>query len=214
MADLILVDNDVILKLFAYRAADFLANQMAGAPAAMLSVARFVIRKRVAGYVNDIDDPGHLATLEPLFSNLVQIEPDPEEIEFAAQLEETAIRNGLDLDVGEAQLLAVMANREADLLLTGDKRAIIAINQCMPDAARHRIVCLEQVMATILQTSRHETLRANVCAKPNVDKAITACFSCASEQIGREDILEGLSSYCGELRRRSGDCLINPDSLT
>lgn len=213
MANLILVDNDVILKLLAYHEAHFIVKEIEGAPAAMLSIARFVIRKRICNYVNDTNDPGLLETLEPLLSALVQIEPAPEEIDLAAQLEETALKNGLDLDVGEAQLLAVMATREADLLLTGDKRAVVAINRCLPAPVKHRIVCFEQIIATILQTTDYNELRGRVCAKPNVDRALTACFSCFSSDVQSEDILQGLSSYCSDLRRKSGNCLIAADSM-
>jgi len=213
MANLILVDSDVILKLFAYHQAHFIVEEIEGAPAAMLSVARFVIRKRIGNYVNDTNDPGLLETLEPLLSALVQIEPAPDEIDLAAQLEEAAIKDGLDLDVGEAQLLAVMVTRKADLLLTGDKRAVIAINRCLPAPAQHRIVCLEQIIATILQAVDYNELRDRVCAKPDVDRALTACFSCYSPDVQSEDILQGLSSYCRDLRRKSGNSLIEADRM-
>ncbi|MGB3740189.1 MAG: hypothetical protein WA948_12660 [Pontixanthobacter sp.] len=213
MADLVLVDSDVILKLFAYREANFITSTMPGAPAAMLSIARFVIRKRSGDYISEAENPEPLAALEALFAALVQIEPTSDEIELAAELEETAIRKGFDLDVGEAQLLAILIRREAVFLLTGDKRAVIAINQCMPEPARHRIVCLEQIMATIVRTTDHNDLRRRICAKPNVDRAMTACFSCSTPDVQPDDILAGLRSYCGDLRQKSGDCLIVADDM-
>lgn len=213
MADLVLVDADVILKLFAYKAADFLVCDMEGAPAAMLSLARFVIRKRSADYVGETDEPEYLQALERLLAALMHIEPTSEEIDFAAELEEAAIRAGLDLDVGEAQLLAVMVRRQADLLLTGDKRAVIAIHRCLLEPVKHRIVCLEQIITAILETVHHDDLRQRVCAKPNVDKALTACFSCSSPKVASEEILQGLGSYSSDLRRKSGDCLIESNSM-
>ena len=71
---------------------------------------------------------------------------------MAADLEFRAQTTGLDLDVGESQLCAVLVMRMVPMLLTGDKRAISAIEHLFDLEPRigwiaGRVYCLEQLFA-------------------------------------------------------------------
>mgnify|MGYP001791267384 CR=1 FL=1 len=117
-----LVDNDVVLKVAAYGlygAAIGCLTHESELPA-MLGVGRFVVRRKAAK-ANRFRRPDRIATeLEALLGSLQVIEPTDDEIELAADLETAARKLDGALDVGEAQLLAVLLTRGSPALVTCD----------------------------------------------------------------------------------------------
>ena len=63
-------------------------------------------------------------SIEYLIGNVTLLNPTPQEISLAANLEEAAAKCAVELDTGESQLVAILLQRSGPLLLTGDKRAI------------------------------------------------------------------------------------------
>ncbi len=57
------------------------------------------------------------------------MEPTDREVAFATNLELTAQRAGLQLDVGESQLVAIVIERAIATFDTGDKRAIVSLEK-------------------------------------------------------------------------------------
>ena len=208
-----LVDNDVILKLCCYGRHGDLAGALGGAGAAMLGVGRYALRDRVRR-TSRIRGRGRIAAaLEEAFASLELAQPDEHEIALAAEMEEEATRRSLELDAGESQLLAMLLHRAAPLLLTGDKRAVIAMHGLGVGDADGRIACLEQLMSTLLTMLGAALLRTAVCAESEADRAVTACFACAAAGVADADVRAGLSSYVGHLRRASGTTLLAGEDL-
>jgi len=134
-----------------------------------------------------------------------QLEPTAEELQAAANLEYTAQVEGLQLDVGESQLCAIVIARKIEWLVTGDKRAIAALERLL--AFRHEIadltgklVCLEQLVRRLLADGSGAVMRAAICGEPAVDKALSLCFSCTSATMAPESWMEGLTSYVNAVR--------------
>jgi hypothetical protein len=206
----VLLDNDVALKVASYSLVNetLAVSTVCGAPPGLLSVARFVMRKRLARASNLQDIDRAKAALEAMLNAVELLEPTDDEIAMAAELENEARKNGLDLDVGESQLLAILARRDCQVLITGDKRAIAAISKVAIGWARERLACLEQLLAAMIETAGIGAIRQRVCSEPQVDRAITACFACASDNAGKDDVASGLLSYIKHLERSAPGVLV------
>lgn len=202
MPERVLLDNDIVLKTASYSLADaaVAATTVGGTPPAMLGVGRFVVRGRLARAGNIAQPTRAADAFERMLAGMILVEPDDEEIEAAAELEAEANRRDLELDGGESQLLAILANRECDLLVTGDKRAIAAMAVVAPAQAAARIACLEQLMAHVVLALGAAKVREHVCGEPSVDRAVTNCVACsAAHPPADADVLAGLASYVRHL---------------
>lgn len=125
MPDGAILDNDVLIKVSCYAIGSEVADMLAPfGRAAVLGFARFAAPKQVAKSRRISDIASASAELGRLLADLVTVEPTPAEIELAATFEQQALEEGLPLDGGEGQILAIVATRSTTLMVTGDKRAI------------------------------------------------------------------------------------------
>ena len=209
MTERVLFDVDVAWKVCAYSAAkSFIgATGTEPTPACMLAVTPFVLRSLTKRRRGVDSAPGLDQQIDHLISNAGLINPTPEETAFAEDLEERAARLALEFDVGESQLLSVLVHRNAELLLTGDKRAIHAMHILALSDIDGSIASLEQTIATMIVTDGVSPLRDAVCANPRVDRAMTICFACASRSVVADDVNAALASYVHSLRAESGNLL-------
>lgn len=161
MTDIALLDNDIVLKACAYRCHEVLlqAATMADGPPSMLTVAGYAIRSRLERSRAFVDRDAAITAFDELLCHLTLIDPNEDEVATAADLEALASERGLQLDVGESQLLAILLGRGLSLLFTGDKRAIEAIGRLASDEVGPRIVCLERFMACAVEAVPYADLR-------------------------------------------------------
>jgi hypothetical protein len=217
MPERVLLDNDVVLKAASYALADetLAVTTIDEFPPAMLGVGRFVVRNRLARASNIADPARATAAFERMLAAMALVEPDDAEMAAAADLEAEAIRRDLELDGGESQLLAMLANRACRLLVTGDKRAIAAMAIVAAAQAGSRVACLEQLIAHVVAVNGTATVQPRICAEPNVDRAITNCFACSSPVAPDDaDVMGGLASYVGHLDRSAPGILIPGHDLS
>lgn len=215
VTDIALLDNDVVLKTCTYRCQDEVANltSRSDGPAAVLTVATYAIRTRLERSTTINDKAAALTAFDSMLQKISKIEATQAEVAIAGELEEEAAACGLELDVGESLLLAILLERNCSYLLTGDKRAIAAIAKLKPGETGQRIICFELLIAALLQHIPHGELRARVCAEPSTDKAITNCFGCSATGVEEADILAGLGSYYSSLARTAGAVLADLKAL-
>lgn len=211
MPEQVLLDNDVVLKVACYALVteSLAAMTSNGTPLGMLGVGRFVIRGRLERAKNIADRDRARAALERMLAAVEMLEPTEDELALAADLEAEASRQGLELDGGESQLLAIVARRNFHCLLTGDKRAISAMAAVAMALAAGRILCLEQLMVRIVAAVGADAVRPQVCAEPRVDRALTACFGCARDAVPHADVVDGLTSYVNHLERTAPGVLMH-----
>ncbi|HEY1754434.1 MAG TPA: hypothetical protein VGG72_03495 [Bryobacteraceae bacterium] len=206
-----LVDNDIIFKGACYGLLDaFLAPiSVADDSFGVLGAARFVVSKKIirkAPHKGIAAAHEHLATF---LGRAAIVEPTEDEQRMAAEFELAAQRAGLGFDAGESQLCSILICRSTPLLLTGDKKAIQAIEQLLDSESRlvalcGKIRCLEQLVLEIFSASPNpDALRTAICAEVEVDKTLTICFSCHREDGSGLDYAEGLKSYLTDLQRRA-----------
>lgn len=217
MSERVLLDNDVVLKVACYALVDetVAAANIDDIPPAMLGVGRFVVRGRLARAPNIADRARATAAFERMLAAMSLVEPDDAEMAAAADLEAEANRRDLDLDGGESQLLAMLANRACKLLVTGDKRAIAAMAIVAAAQAGSRVACLEQLIAHVVSVSGTPAVRPRICAEPQVDRAVTGCFACSSSVAPDDaDVMDGLASYIGHLDRSAPGVLVPGNDLS
>jgi hypothetical protein len=221
MTDSVLLDNDVILKTCCYDAVDELIGCIAGKTRTMhaLGVVRYVLARAIAKGKNIANKERAADRLVHLLGSVALIEPNDDELELAAGFEEAAQSRGVDLDGGESQLLAILIRRSAALLLTGDKRAICAMEPVVQargyeEQVARRVACLEQIVMALIGRHGAETLHTRVCGESGIDISLAICFSCASGSFNPESIVEALVSYIRDLRRYAPSVLVDSDDLS
>lgn len=213
-----LVDNDVVLKVCCYGLDEALSSTLCkagvGVPS-MLPFAFYVVFSRIKRDKFLVRRSVALAALDRVRAAFQLIEPDQQEVSLAAAFEATAQARNLELDGGESLLLAILLRREARLLLTGDKRAIRAIEEiAAAQFTTASVACLEQLMMSILDDLGVGDLRERVCSEPTVDRSLTNCFACMSSMVDLEAVTEGLNSYISDLRNGARRILVSSDNLS
>lgn len=196
------VDNDILIKAACYRLHDDLVAPRFG----VLGAARFVLAARLAKMPLRGDPQAAQNAATEMLSRSQTLEPNDSELALAANLETLAQRRGLELDVGESQLTAIVAERDVPQLRTGDKRAIRALEQLLdifaplgPIAGRVR--SLEQLVADLVERADPDDVARAICAEPAVDKALSICARCHSPAPHGPAIdHDGLASYIRQLR--------------
>jgi hypothetical protein len=213
MAELVLVDSDVLFKASCYDLACDLIEVLAGGSrdVASLALARFVLKRKIEKSGRIADRQRAAKALDSVLASISALEPNDAELSLAAQYEEHGLSAGYAFDSGESQLLAVLVNRAAKVMVTGDKRAVAAAWRLAIDIESvpllaGRFACFEQVMLEIRGKKGGPALAASVCAEPAVDKAMSICFGCSST-FDEQNMREGLDSYVGHLRGSSGELL-------
>jgi hypothetical protein len=207
------VDNDVIFKGSCYGLMEeIVAGVRRDNGIGVLGTARFVISRRLEKTNLNGDRAAALKSFLAFLSTADILEPGDDEQRFAADLELAAQNSAVNLDVGESQLCAILVLRNLSVLLTGDKRAVVALetllDACPPlTRIRGRVKSLEQAIAEAVARLGCTALRTAVCAEPQIDKALAICFSCRSGSADPANVLEGLISYINDLRKQAGRVL-------
>jgi predicted nucleic acid-binding protein len=203
-----LVDNDIVLKSCAWTLGGALIDlvQTFG-PVACLSVARWSIASRLQRWRALQDRARAAADFDGISDRISWLEPDGDEVLDAAELEERALRTGLELDPGESLLAAIAMRRGSALLATGDKRAILALSALCAAALADRIACLEQILDALCARLGQDEVGAAVCQEPVADRAAALAFSCGGA--GRADPAFALASYIGHLRSSAPTVLVD-----
>ena len=205
-----IVDNDILFKVACFGLFDelILNNCQSVGSVGILGAARYVVPKKIQKNVEATIATAARAAFQAFLDVAVIIEPTEDEQVMAADFELAAQRAAVALDSGESQLCAVLIARVIPLLLTGDKRAICALEHLLDSDARlnalaGKIRCLEQLVLQPLSCENYSQFRVAVCRQPGVDKTLAICFSCRLEQATLEGITEGLRSYINDLRSQA-----------
>ncbi len=200
MAEIVL-DNDILLKGACYC---LLLDIIMAAPSTIektgvLGAAKYICRNLLTR--RGLEEA--LAFLDQTIDKFEQLEPTAIETSVAADIELKAQHSGLDLDVGESMLCAIVDLRGISKLLTGDKRAIISIERLLSQRWQERILCLEQLIRRVMAAIDPVAVRDKICAAQEADKALSVCFSCATRTGHASAWTAGLDSYISDLRKKA-----------
>lgn len=107
-----------------------------------------------------------------------------------------------DIDTGEAVLFAALHGDEQSELVSGDKRAFVALSRVdsVPtvDMLWARLICFEEAIYLILQSSDFDVVSTKIRAQPSVDTAIGISFGRAVAN-SQASVIDALKSYMGDL---------------
>jgi hypothetical protein len=211
----LLIDNDVLIKCACYTVISSL-RAPSGNPQSVgiLGAARFVAGRQFQRDKRIRDPQRAQAAFEQFLTTVNILEPTEAELAVATDFEERASRLGVSLDSGESMLCAIALSRGWSMVLTGDKRAIRAMEEIQnvvaeARALQGRVICLEQAVAGIAHRYGADRVRVKICAEPDVDKAMSICFQCtgSSQLPGFQPV--GLASYI-ENTRASAPTILYP----
>jgi hypothetical protein len=206
MCAVVLIDNDALVKLARYGQLDqaLLALGHTSAQVRVLQTATYTLlpSKQPLRHCKD------QASADRLAAFLDQVEKIDASTADAALLDALVTVPGID--AGEAVLFACAATQPGTLVLTGDKRAVQALHDS-PVAApavaalENRVICMEALFRGLVMqdfASTQSCVRSNL----DVDKALTAIFGVAVPA-SAESVQQGLNSYEGSLRAKTGTLL-------
>jgi hypothetical protein len=210
-----IVDNDILFKLACFELFDDLIvnnGEPTGITVGVLGAARYLVPKNIEKNVQAAIATAAKAAFQNFMEIVEVIEPTEDEQVMAADFELSAQRAGVALDSGESQLCAVLIARSLPHLLTGDKRAICALERLLDGDTRlnalvGKVRCLEQLVLLPLSADNYPRFRIAVCREPTVDRTLAICFSCSAKQATLEGIIEGLRSYINDLRSQANRIL-------
>lgn len=113
-----------------------------------------------------------------------------------------------DVDLGEAELIALLAEHDGFYLTTGDKRALVALatDHGLADVRARvagRLICLESILKRLVQ-DRGAGAMAKAFAAVMTHRTIGVLFTEA--QVRSDDVcLEGIESYLNDLIQKTGE---------
>jgi hypothetical protein len=209
------LDNDIVLKGACY---DLFESMLAVVPAELskvgyLGAAPFVIMSLLDRV--DLSKRPEIVrdALLNFFKNAVVLEPTVDETKAAAEIEYAAQRKNLQLDVGESQLCVMAITRKIPWLVTGDKRAIRALEALLAEvhlisALTGRVICLEQLIIRAIKKFGGLEIRKCICAETKVDKTLAICFECDNAKVAHDVGETGLQSYITDLRKSANSLLV------
>ncbi|OYD88506.1 hypothetical protein CDG77_23300 [Nostoc sp. 'Peltigera membranacea cyanobiont' 213] len=205
----ILIDNDALLKLARYNLLDevIASFNCTSTNLFVLATAKYSLfpAKNRLRFCKEEISASRLEAFLQKCNSLNAQSADPELLDAL-----NAVQN---IDAGEALLLATGATNQGSLVITGDKRSLIALctNDSVAQVSRSlagRVVSLELVFLLLVE---HQFTYVQECvrAKPDIDKALKIVFG-VTAPASFEVVQEGLASYISHLRSATGTLLYTP----
>lgn len=107
-----------------------------------------------------------------------------------------------DIDSGEQVLFAAIYERDEYELISGDKRAYIALSkiqdQVVTEGIWSRLICLEEAVYAIVTTQDFSIASRKIRSRPDVDISLSIIFGRTTPNT-LEDVKKGLMSYLKDL---------------
>lgn len=201
MASRLLVDNDVLIKLAHWGLLDQLAAcfDLDRPQVSALASLQFRANRRDT----------KLFHTPPAADALAEYLSGTSEIP-AGRPEDLSLLQGVtNLDAGEVELIAACLSDPDALLISGDKRALIALAELGPTGVAERLVgrviCLEQLLGMIADLSGYARVIEGVLMHRELDAALRSVVGphgCTDSHF-----LEGIASYVTDLRRQTASLL-------
>ena len=211
------IDTDVLHKACVY---GLFEQVLASIPLpvenfCVLASAKFVIRRKIERSTLYTNKSQVADALDYSLSLIKELEPTDDEIQFASELEFVAQQLNVGFDIGESQLCAIVLSRNFLCLITGDKRAIIAAESLFQNvqslkSLESKLICLEQGFLWLLECVDPREVRKAVCSEQSMDRALTTCFCCSSEEIYPDSWKDGLNSYIRDIRSKAPTVTFKP----
>lgn len=194
-----LLDSDVARKLAQYCiTVEFLsAYETTSDQVSVLPALRFQLK------LNDKDKAVSLLGSEEAYLEICNLLKDAEEAIpiDSEKANEILAMNQSNLDIGEQTLLAVLASDPTNKLISGDKRAFVAISELTEQlivSMWPNLICLEESMHLIVQKNDFTVVSEKVRSRPDVDGTFKLVFG-VSEATSKGAVLDALNVFISVL---------------
>lgn len=203
------IDNDALLKLAIYDLLDTALVMFDIRPedVHVLATAKYVLLP-AKDRLRRCKTEECAARLESFLSKATKLSADGAS---ATTLDALTAKPGID--AGEALMLAVAVSNVDSFIITGDKRALEALQvdqglDSVREVLAGRVLSIELLFSFLVEGDFGQ-VQARVRSQPSVDKALTNIFG-VSAPASLESVRAALDSYVGHLRRLTGALLHPP----
>lgn len=193
------LDSDAAKKICQYHLLHELAQALT------CSLSDFAVLPQLRFQLKLSDDHKALSKLEtPEAVNLArQLVSKASEVVITAEAANPMLQlERPDIDTGEAVLFAALHDDEHSALISGDKRAYVALSKVDAVPAVNvlwaRLICFEEAIYLILQSSDFDAVSTKIRAQPYVDTAIGISFGRAVAST-EASAIDALKSYMSDL---------------
>lgn len=200
---LLLLDSDAARKLCQFDLIQFLITAMSFDAEDLGILPQLKFQLRIDDEKKSIQKIGS----KKAYENAIELIASAFEVEVSVSSANPIL--GLDrpdLETGELTLFAALADTDQSHLLSGDKRAYIALSKVNQVDEIHelwpRLICLEEAMLIIIFHHNFSTVSDRVRTNPQVDKAIALTFGISSPS-SKDNVIEALNSYIGNLQHKT-----------
>lgn len=205
-----LLDSDAAKKICQYH----LLHELAGALNCALS--DFAVLPQLKFQLKLTKDDKALTKLgtEEAVYLARQLVAAASEVEIAVEDANPLLQlNRPDIDSGEATLFAALHGNDEAELVSGDKRAYVALSKVdgllVVDALWARLLCLEEAVYIILRNGDFQQISDKIRARSDIDMAVSISFGRTSAN-PRETVIEALQGYIRALVENTGGKYLPP----
>ena len=197
---IVLCDNDIVLKMAAFDLLDavFDVLQVDSGSVYLLQSAKYYFRKN-ASLRTKYGDSGVKRAVA--FADGAQVpdwQPQPQDL--------AALSDIPDMDPGEVTLVALTAGIADFLILSGDKRWMIALQnsdlQHLRERLSNRVLTTEQLLLLLYRVNGHHWLCERVTPNRDCDLGVSFVFTDHNSTRPAE-ILQGLQSYVEDISQET-----------
>ncbi|NUT74139.1 hypothetical protein HNO86_03675 [Pseudomonas sp. C1C7] len=205
-----LLDSDVVKKICQYHLLHELAAALGCGLNAFAVLPQLKFQLRLADVAKAVQKLGSQEAVD----QARELVAAAAEVQVVAEAANPILGlNRPDIDSGEATLFAALHDVDADSLISGDKRAFIALSEingvAVVDVLWARLICLEEAMHLIVQSANFDHVSAKVRANLAVDTAIGIAFGRATAN-SPAMVIEALASYMSDLHARTSGKYVLP----
>ena len=195
-----LLDSDVARKMAQYTLIDDMVACLRCrlADLAVLPQLKFQLGIGTAKALRKLGNEAAVAAANKLIDAAQEISLGPEAANTLLEL------NRPDIDSGEQVLFAALLLDASRQLVSGDKRAMVALSQI--ETIEHvwaSLRCLEDLVLLMVHAMAFDALSANIRGRADADISLSIIFG-RSQAAPKASVLEALGSYLNQLINDTG----------
>jgi hypothetical protein len=200
---LYLLDSDAARKLCQYELIEELIVVLGCTIGDVAVLPQLKFQLRLANDVKALEKLG-TANAVDLAKRLIA---SAQEVEVSATSANPLLElNRPDIDTGEAILFAALSERSDSSLVSGDKRAFVALSKVngvpMIDGLWARMLCLEEALLWLARDGDFPKVSERVRNRLDVDTSIGISFG-RSTPAAQQTVIDALQSYIDHLKQQT-----------
>ncbi|MCO8165620.1 hypothetical protein NJC38_26135 [Pseudomonas sp. 21LCFQ010] len=205
-----LLDSDAARKLCQYGLIEELIGLLGCTMENMAVLPQLKFQLRLANDVKALEKLGTATAVDlarRLVLSAIEVDVSVSNANLLIEL------NRVDIDSGEAILFAALCESDDSSLVSGDKRAFIALSKVdgVPaiDGLWARMLCLEDALLLLARDGDFPTVSQKVRCRPDVDTSMGIAFG-RSAPAAQQAVIDALQSYIEHLKGQTSGKYTSP----